>query len=382
MNRRQLVRLAAATSPVAWLAAARPLRAETGVSAGSLVIGQSLALQGGQNHYGVEVQAGVAAVLDPVNNAGGVSGRRLDLRTLDDRNSGKTAEDNARRLVAEGCFLLFGSIEGGPSTAVATVAEAARVPFFGPMAGSPTLRRPHLAMVFPVRAEHREEFRALIGWARRTGLQRMALLHADSDVGRQHLANTQALCQELGAQLAYGLPLKPDIDDDGLRALAQRLAREPVDFVFNHGSSGVYARLIRLAREGGARCHFMGINSGSTELARSLGEAARGMVFAQVMPNPWARKTALVRDYQLAFRQRHPGRDFSYASLEDYATAKALVAALRLAGPQPTRAGLVTALEAADIDLGGLPLRWRPGDHAGAHFVDLALVTRDGVFLQ
>ena len=124
------------------------------------------------------------------------------------------------------------------------------------------------------------------------------------------------------------------------------------------------------------------INSGSTELARSLGEAARGMVFAQVMPNPWARKTALVRDYQLAFRQRHPGRDFSYASLEDYATAKALVAALRLAGPQPTRAGLVTALEAADIDLGGLPLRWRPGDHAGAHFVDLALVTRDGVFLQ
>lgn len=382
MNRRQIVRLPAWGMAAAWLAAARPLRAEPGVSGGSLVIGQSLALQGGQNHYGVEVQAGVAAVLDPLNNTGGLAGRRLDLRTLDDRNNARQAEQNARQLVADGCFVLFGSIEGGPSTAVATVAEAARVPFFGPMAGSPTLRRPHLPMVFPVRAEHREEFRALIGWARRTGLKRMALLHAESDVGRQHLANTQALCQDMGAQLAYGLPLKPDIDDTALRALAQRLVLEPVDFVFNHGSSGVYAKLIRLARDGGARCQFMGINSGSTELAKALGEAARGMVFAQVMPNPWARKTALVRDYQLAFRQRHPGRDFSYASMEGYATARALVAALRLAGAQPTRAGLVKALEATDIDLGGLPLRWRPGDHAGAHFVDLALVTRDGQFLQ
>ena len=56
---------------------------------------------------------------------------------------------------------------GGPSTAVAEVATELKVPFFGPMAGSPTLRRPHLAYVFPVRAEHREEFRALMAWGRR-----------------------------------------------------------------------------------------------------------------------------------------------------------------------------------------------------------------------
>jgi branched-chain amino acid transport system substrate-binding protein len=237
-------------------------------------------------------------------------------------------------------------------------------------------------MVFPVRAEHRDEFRALIGWGRRTGLTTLALMHSDTEVGREHLQNTRALAQELGAQVAYGLPFKGNVDDAGLQVLVDRLRREPVQFVFNHGSSGVYGRLIRMARASGVATTFMGINSGSSTLATSLGPIAHGMVFAQVMPNPWSRKSALVRDYQLALESAYPGRERSYASLEGFATAQALIAALRASGAQPTRASLVRALEAMDHDLGGISLRWRPGDHAGSRFVDLAMVTRDGSFLQ
>lgn len=379
MRRRDWMR--AAAWPAA-LASGLARAADPGVSAREVLIGQSIALQDGRNAYGVEAQAGVAAAIDPVNADGGVFGRRLVLRTLDDANSSARAEAHARQLVDNGVFMLFGSIEGGPSSAIAAVAEAAGVPFFGPMAGSPGLRRPPLRMVFPVRAEHREEFRALIDWARRTGLSRMALLHSDSEVGRQHLENTRLLCTELQARLAYGIPFKGDIDDAGLQLIVQRLLKEPVQFVFNHGSAGVYGRLIRLARAAGVATTFMGINSGSTELARSLGPDARGMVFAQVMPSPWSRRTALVRDYQQAFARAHPARPFSYASLEGYATARALVAGLRLAGPNLTRGSLVDALERADIELGGYALRYRPQDHAGARFVDLAIVTRDGTFLQ
>jgi branched-chain amino acid transport system substrate-binding protein len=282
----------------------------------------------------------------------------------------------------DGVFMLFGSIEGGPSAAVAKVAEARRLPFVGPMAGAPTLRRPHLAMVFPVRAEHREEFRALVGWARRTGLSTVAFFHSDSEVGRAHLDNTRLACEEAGARLLYGLPVKGDVDDAALQAMVRRLQAEPVDCLFNHGSASPYGRLIKAARAAGVRTAFMGVNSGSTELARALGEAGRGMVFSQVMPSPWQRRTALVRDYQQAFGALHPGRGYSYASLEGFATARALVAGLQKAGPRLTRAGLLQALETMDLDLGGVPLRWRPGDHAGAHYVDLAMVARDGRFVQ
>jgi ABC-type branched-subunit amino acid transport system substrate-binding protein len=152
--------------------------------------------------------------------------------------------------------------------------------------------------------------------------------------------------------------------------------------VINHGSASVYERLIRKARSAGLATTFLAVNSGSTQLAAALGPLAEGMVFAQVVPSPWSRKTAIAREYQDAFSRAHPGRAYSYGSLEGYLTAKALVAALRNTGPTPTRAALVKALEATDLDLGGLKLRYRPNDHAGSTYVDLAMVTRQGHFLQ
>jgi ABC-type branched-subunit amino acid transport system substrate-binding protein len=89
-----------------------------------------------------------------------------------------------------------------------------------------------------------------------------------------------------------------------------------------------------------------------------------------------------VREYQLNYRKALPDTPFSYGSLEGYATAKTLVLALRAAGKQPTRASLLATLQNFDADLGGLTVRYRKGDHTGSSFVDLALVSRDGRFVQ
>lgn len=356
--------------------------AEPGVTATEIVIGQNITLQGGKNAYGAEVQAGVKTFIDDTNRTGGVNGRRVVLRVLDDDNQSARAETNARQLMKEGAFLLFGSVEGGPSTAVMNAAIDLQVPFFGPMAGSPTLRRPHQPLVFPVRAEHREEFRALIRYGVSTGLKRVGFFHADSDVGRQHLENVKLAASEAGAAFTLGIPFKSDVSDEQLKSVARQMVQEKVEMVLNHGSPTVFARLIRFTRAAGSNANFLAVNSGSTQMAASLGELAQGMVFSQVMPNPWARKTAIVREYQDAFARANPGRDFSYGSLEGYMTAKALVAALRLAGRQPTRASFVKGLEGAVIDLGGLRLNYRAGDHTGSTFVDLAMVSREGKFLQ
>lgn len=358
------------------------LAAEPGVGSGEIVIGQNITLQGGKNAYGSAALDGIKLYLDGVNAAGGVHGRRLVLRTLDDDNKGATAEANARKLVADGAFILFGSIEGGPSTAVANVAEELRVPFFGPMAGSPNLRRPHSPMVFPVRAEHRDEFRALMAWGQRTGLQTVAFFHADSDVGRQHLENVHLGAKELGLKVVLPLPFKSDIGDAQLDEMARRIADARPDMIFNHGSAGLYGKLMLKARAAGARTTFMSVNSGSSQLAADLGDRAHGMVFAQVVPSPWERKFSISREYQDATRQQRPNGALSYGSLEGYMTAKALVLALNAAGRDLTRTGLVRALEKSQFDLGGVRIRYAPGDHEGAHFVDLSLVSREGRFIH
>ncbi len=355
---------------------------DPGVSADSIQIGQNITLQNGRNRYGVEVLSGIQAHLEEVNRAGGVAGRRLVLRTLDDDNNSGQAEANARRLVQEGAFILFGSVEGGPSTAVMKAAVETQVPFFGPIAGAPGLRRPHQPLVFPVRAEHREEFRVLIAHGRSLGLRRVALFHADTGVGREHLANVEALAAEATMQFGGGVPFQGDITDAQLDAAVASLAQRQVDLVINHGSAGLYERLIRRARAAGSRIQFWGVNSGSTTLAAALGPLGQGMVFSQVVPNPRVAKSLLVRRFQAALAQFAPAVPHSYGALEGYLTASALTAALRATGPKLSRASLLSTLARFDTDLGGVNVRFRTGEHTGSRFVDLALVGRDGRFVQ
>ena len=356
--------------------------AETGVSAKEILIGQSITLQGGKNSYGLAAAEGVRLYIDAINATGGVHGRKIVLKVMDDDNNLAKAEANARQLLAEGAFILFGSIEGGPSNTVMKVASELKVPFFGPMAGSPTMRRPYQPYVFPVRAEHRDEFRALMKWGKSSGLKTVGFLHADSDVGRSHLENVKAIAGELGLQVLAPIPFKGDAKDAEIDAMIKLLAEKKPDMVFNHGSSDFYLKFIQKARAAGLMTNFMGVNSGSTQIAKALGPMAAGMVFAQVVPSPAERKHPISREYQDAALKAKSKQEYSYGALEGYITAKALVHALRLAGSDLTRAGLIHALESSRFDLGGVGVRYAPGDHEGSRFVDLSMVSRDGRFIH
>jgi branched-chain amino acid transport system substrate-binding protein len=358
--------------------------AADGVTRSTVLIGQTITLQGGKNAYGMAVQDGIATYLKLANEQGGVHGRQILLKTLDDDNSGTKAESNARDLVQkEKAFILFGSIEGGPSTAVMKAAVELKVPFFGPMAGSPTLRRPHQPLVFPVRAEHRDEFRALLEHARSLGMTRAAFFRSDSETGLQHLENMRILCQQLKMELVADLPFKSGVGDPEITAMAQSISASNAQVVINHGGVGVYEQLIRKSRALGIKASFSAVNSGSAQLAEKLGDLAHGMVFAQVVPNPMQRKTDIAREYREVFARLQPGKPFSYGSLEGYLTAKALVAALKLAGPEPTRDSFVQGLlKSGVLDINGLRLKYQPGDHTGLTLVDLAIFTRENRFMH
>jgi ABC-type branched-subunit amino acid transport system substrate-binding protein len=152
--------------------------------------------------------------------------------------------------------------------------------------------------------------------------------------------------------------------------------------MFNHGSAGIYERVIRRARDAGIATSFMAINSGSTQLAGKLGPLASGMVFTQVVPSPLSRSTQLSRDYQESFRKAWPDKPFSYGSLEGWLTARALVAALAAAGPNPSRQRFVTSLHEHPIVISGFALHYSASEHRGSTFVDLAMFTRDQRFLH
>ena len=66
------------------LATGIPAFAENGVSADKIVFGQATALEGPASALGQGMKAGLDAAFAEVNKAGGVKGRKLELKSIDD----------------------------------------------------------------------------------------------------------------------------------------------------------------------------------------------------------------------------------------------------------------------------------------------------------
>jgi branched-chain amino acid transport system substrate-binding protein len=374
-RRALLALLGGATAPAARAQA--PALARNG-----LLVGQVLTLDGGRNEQGVALRQGVEAAWQVIQANGGIDGRPLSIRVLDDQGRADLAQAQAHRLLDDGALLLFGPLGDGPCGAVQAVAQARGVPLFAPVAGLPALRQPHQPLVFPVRAALADEFRALLAHGASLGMRRAMLLQDDSEVGRQHLAAAQAQAATLGLAPLQPLLLPAAAGEVTLQQALDRLHEQRVDLVFNHGQVGPYERLLRLARARRGGPAFWAVSLGATPLLRQLGEQAGGMVVSQVVPSPWDGRTQLGREYQAAFRASFRDQPLSQLSLEGYLNTRALALALALAGRQPTPERFLAGLADAQLDVAGQVLSYRRGEHLGSRLVTLALVQRDGKLLH
>ena len=113
---------------------------------------------------------------------------------------------------------------------------------------------------------------------------------------------------------------------------------------------------------------------------QALGEHSRGAIAMQVMHSPFPGGTALARDYAAAAQRG--GKTPSHASFYGHASAQLTMRGLARA-PQPTRAGLIQALEGLDeVDLGGHRLRDGPGERSGSSFVEPTIITHGGRYMR
>ena len=80
-----------------------------GVSAGTIVVGQSAAFTGPAAQLGIQMRDGMKAWFDQVNAQGGINGRKIELVTRDDQYESKLAAENTKKLIEEDkVFALIG----------------------------------------------------------------------------------------------------------------------------------------------------------------------------------------------------------------------------------------------------------------------------------
>jgi ABC-type branched-subunit amino acid transport system substrate-binding protein len=155
------------------------------------------------------------------------------------------------------------------------------------------------------------------------------------------------------------------------------------DAVVMIGAYAACAEFIKQMRKAGSGATFYNVSFvGSKALADALGEEGSGVAISQVVPFPWGTSVPVVKEYQQLSKKA--GRtDYNFSAMEGFINAKVMVEALRRAGKNLTREGLVNALESMqDVDLGGFYIGYSPKVHTGSKFVDLTIIGRNGHFLR
>src|SRR3954454_6921477 len=127
---------------IAAVAAAAPAEAQApGVTASTIVIGQSAPLSGANAELGNDIRNGALAYSSKVTAAGGVHGRKIELATLDDGNTVPRAEENTKKLVEEqGVFAIYGYASATLSRPALPFVAKNKVPFIGPFTGADPMR--------------------------------------------------------------------------------------------------------------------------------------------------------------------------------------------------------------------------------------------------
>lgn len=346
-----------------------------------IVLGQSVALTGPLGVLGTEYRAGALRCFESVNAAGGVHGRRIELRSLDDGYQTELALANTKRLVeVDRVFAIFGQFGTGITAACLPLTTAVGVPLFAPFTGADALRDDGNRNLFHLRASYGQEMRQIVDHLVTTGVRRIGVAYQGDSFGRAGLDGvTRALSHHgLSPDSVGEMTIVPKVDVE--RAAATVASKSPAAVVLSTSGKGAVA-FIRRFQEIGARTQFYGMSVvSSRELAAELGPAARGIVISQVVPSPWRTQVALAREFQLALRDKLQP---SYGAMEGFVAARVLVEGLKRAGRQLTREALIQGLESmADWDAGGFRVSYSPSKRTGSSFVELSMLNADGSFLR
>lgn len=356
--------------------------AENGVTDKEIVIGQFAVISGPAAQLGLRMQLGMQTYFKAINAQGGVNGRTIRLVTRDDGYEPEKAVAAVKALINEDkVFALAGSVGTPTGLAALPILTEEQVPLVGMFTGAQALREPFNRQVFHVRASYFDETESIIQHLTTLGVKKIAVFYQNDAYGKAGLEGvTRALDKRKLKPVAISTVERNTVDV--AKALVEILKAEP-EAVVQVGAYKACAAFIKQARAKGYGGQFFNVSFvGSTALAEELGDAGQGVVISQVVPFPFAGKSAVVREYQQRMIEAGQ-KDFDFSSLEGYITARVLTEGLRRTGKNLTRDGLISALESMrDVNLGGFTVNYSAKDHQGSNFTDLTIIGRGGRFMH
>lgn len=344
----------------------------------TIVLGQSAPFSGPAEQLGIRFHQGAKLWFDHINANGGVHGRRIELKHLDDGYEPDRCVVNTKQFLNEGAFALFGYIGTPTSMAALPLATEAKTPFFAPFTGAQALREPFNRHVFHIRASYFDETAAIVRLLTTAGTKKIAVFYQNDAYGKTGLEGVVRALKAQNLEPLVTATVERNSTDVS-NALATIMTQKP-EAVVQIGTYKACAEFIRQARhKWGYSGNFYNVSFvGTQALIEELGSDAKGVSISQVVPFPYTPITPLSGEYLQALKSKE-GIKPNYSGMEGYIAAKVLVEGLSRAGKNLNKEGFIQALEGIkNWNLGGFFITFGPDKHTASAFVDMTLLTPDG----
>jgi branched-chain amino acid transport system substrate-binding protein len=274
-----------------------------------ILLGHIGSMTGDNATFGQSTDNGIRLAMDEQNKKGGIKGKQLDLRTLDDQGKPEEAAVAATRLITQDkVSIVLGEVASSRSLAIAPIADSNRVPMISNASTNPRVTkdgaktRPY---VFRVCFIDPFQGTVMAKFARETlKVSKVAVLR---DVGNDYSVGLaqffSAKFHDLGGEIASDQSFKAG-DQDFKAQLTAIKAKNP-EAIYVPGYYTEVALIGRQARELGMKQSLMGGDGWDSE---KLYEIAKGALdgsyfsnhYAPEDPSPVIRE--FVRKYEATYK--------------------------------------------------------------------------------
>ncbi len=345
-----------------------------------LLLGQSCALSGPAKNLGLEMRAGLQAAIATINDKGGVKGRTIRLRSMDDGYEPDKAISNTLKLIQEDqVFLLIGEVGTPTSKAVIPIINTYKIPFFAPFTGAELLRSPFSRYVINVRASYYQEMEALAAHLVETmQIQRISCFYQNDSYGFAGLKGIEQALQKRDMQLvSQGSYERNTVAVMGGLQEIYKAKPEAVILVGTYGACAEFIKLSKAKTEGTkiyGNISFVGTES----LKDALGPYGEDVIVSQVVPFPWDETVPLIREYREAMRKYQHDYPISFITLEGYIGGRLFAEIANQVPGDLTRENFIETMHTiGHFDLGGIIVQFDENDHQGMDSIYLTTIYPD-----
>jgi branched-chain amino acid transport system substrate-binding protein len=359
---------------------------QTTAMAADIVISQLAPLTGVLASTGKQMVLGGQIYFSHINDTGGVHGQKIRVLVGDDGYKvDETVRLTREALANPEVVALYGFAGTSNVGKLLTdgVLDQGGAALVAPYTGGEPLRSPFNPWIFHVRAGYADETEHMVQQVTTLGMTRIAVMYQDDGFGKAGLEGVQKALAKRKLTLSVAAPYERNTDrvEEAVKQVKASDAQAVIMISVNKSTSA----FIKRYREAGGGAQLYNISVvDPAEIVRLAGlKNAHGLGVSQVVPYPFMASLPVVREYQTLLKKYAPNELVNYTSFEQFLGAKVLVEGLRRAGPKPTRAKVVKALESmGNFDLGGTSVGYSAENRVGSRYVEVTVIGSSGKLMK